>query len=275
MDAGRAIRRIHILPYRPAKKNVLMLLSELTWPEVAELSKDTPVLIPIAALEQHGYHLPVYTDSMLLTEIVRRTEAAMHDQILVTPLMWLGNSDHHMDFPGTMSAPPRVYLDLLVGLLDNLIFHGFKRLFLINGHGGNDVPGKQAVFEVRQKYRDRKDLLLLFSTYWGLGDDAVTGSDQFKQHEMGHACEWETSMILRIAPQLVKDYKSLAEVKHGNPFLPASRGWITKDRTVPGHIGSPHLASAEKGETLFATFSDGVQNMLHRVIRWDGQSWEG
>jgi creatinine amidohydrolase len=252
-----------------------MLLSELTWPDVAGLSKDTPVLIPIAALEQHGHHLPVYTDSMLLGEIVRRTEAAMHDQILVTPLMWLGNSHHHMDFPGTMSAPPRVYLDLLVGLLDNMIFHGFKRLFLINGHGGNDVPGKQAVFEVRQKYRDRKDLLLLFSTYWGLGDEAVTGTDQFTQHEMGHACEWETSMILRIAPQLVKDYKNAPVVKHGNPFLPATRGWITKDRTVPGHIGSPHLASSEKGETLFATFSDGVQKMLQRVIQWDGQSWEG
>ena len=252
-----------------------MFLSELTWPDVAHLSKDTPILIPIAAVEQHGHHLPVYTDSMLLTEIVRRVESAMHDQILVTPLMWLGNSDHHMDFPGTLSAPPRVYLDLLVGLLDNLIFHGFTRLFLINGHGGNDVPGKQAVFEVRQKYRDRKDLLLLFSTYWGLGDQAVTGRPEFTQHEMGHACEWETSMILRIAPQLVREYKNLEVVKHGNPFLPASRGWITKDRTVPGHIGSPHLASAEKGETLFATFSNGVQQMVKRIIHWDGKSWEG
>ena len=111
-----------------------MFLSELTWPDVAGLSKDTPVVIPIAAVEQHGHHLPVYTDSMLLTEIVRRVDSAMHDQILVTPLMWLGNSDHHLDFPGTLSAPPRVYIDLLVGLLDNLIMHGFKRLLLINGH---------------------------------------------------------------------------------------------------------------------------------------------
>ena len=91
-----------------------MFLSELTWPDVAALSKDTPVVIPIAAVEQHGHHLPVYTDSMLLTEIVSRVESAMHDQILVTPLMWLGNSDHHLDFPGTLSAPPRVYLDLLL-----------------------------------------------------------------------------------------------------------------------------------------------------------------
>ncbi|MDA1232847.1 MAG: creatininase family protein, partial [Planctomycetota bacterium] len=72
-----------------------MLLSELTWPDVAGLSKDTPILIPIAALEQHGHHLPVYTDSMLLGEIVRRVESSLHDQVLVTPLMWLGNSHHH------------------------------------------------------------------------------------------------------------------------------------------------------------------------------------
>ncbi|MDA1231575.1 MAG: creatininase family protein, partial [Planctomycetota bacterium] len=77
------------------------------------------------------------------------------------------------------------------------------------------------------------------------------------------------------APHLVRDYKTLAVVKHGNPFLPASRGWITRDRTEPGHIGSPHLASAEKGETLLATFSDGVQKMVQRMTRWDGKSWEG
>ena len=252
-----------------------MFLSELTWPDVAGLSKDIPVVIPIAAVEQHGHHLPVYTDSMLLTEIVRRAESAMHEQVLVTPLMWLGNSDQHLDFSGTLSAPPRVYLDLLVGLLDNLIFHGFKRLFLINGHGGNDVPGKQAIFEVRQKYRDRADMLLLFSTYWALGDEAVTGSPEFSQHEMGHACEWETSMILRIAPQLVREYKNIAVVERGNPFLPATRGWTTRDRSAPGHIGEPHLASAEKGEALFSTFSEGVQHLLKRIIQWDGKSWEG
>ena len=82
-------------------------------------------------------------------------------------------------------------------------------------------------------------------------------------------------MILRIAPQLVREYKNLEVVKHGNPFLPATRGWITKDRTVLGHIGSPHLASAEKGETLFETFSNGVQQLVKRMIQWDGKSWEG
>lgn len=252
-----------------------MLLMDLTWPGVQALSKDLPVLIPVAAVEQHGHHLPVATDSLLLGEIVRRVEANMSEQVLICPLMWLGNSDHHLDFPGTLSAPPRVYLDLLVGLFDNLLTHGFKRLYMLNGHGGNDVPGKQAVFELRQRYRDRDDLLLLFSTYWSLGGRAWEQQTDIVQREMGHACEWETSMILRIAPHLVGDYRQAGEVPAGNPFLPASRGWITKERSGPGHIGQPHLATADKGEALFATFSRDVQQMLQRVIAWDGHSWEG
>ena len=60
-----------------------------------------------------------------------------------------------MDFPGTLSAEPRMYLDLLCGLLENFITHGFKRLLFLYGHGGNDAPRKQAVFETRQKHRDR------------------------------------------------------------------------------------------------------------------------
>jgi creatinine amidohydrolase len=252
-----------------------MLLHEMTWPAISGLSKETPVVIPIAAVEQHGHHLPIYTDSMLCGEIVRRAEQSMGHQILFAPLMWLGNSHHHMDFSGTLSASPRVYLDLLVGLLDNLITHGFKRLLILNGHGGNDVPGKQAIFEVRQNYRERKDLLLLFTTYWSLGTEPWRVAPDIQQREMGHACEWETSMILRIAPHLVGDFKNAAAVEPGNPFTPASRGWITKDRTVPGHIGWPQLASPEKGEALFTAFSNDVESLLQRMLRWDGISWEG
>ena len=68
-----------------------MLLAEQPWPTIAGLSRDTPVVIPIAAVEQHGHHLPVFTDSMLLGEIVRRIEAEMSGELLITPLQWLGN----------------------------------------------------------------------------------------------------------------------------------------------------------------------------------------
>lgn len=252
-----------------------MHLADLTAPDVRALNKDTPVVVPIAALEQHGGHLPLFTDSMLLGEIIRRTAARFEQTVLFTPLMWLGNSDHHLDFSGTLSASPRTYLDLLSDIAENVLHHGFRRIVFINGHGGNDVPGRQAIFEVRQKHRQRKDLLMVLGTYWLLGAKPNEIHSTLHQSQMGHACEWETSMILRIRPDLVRPYKDLAPVEFGNAFEPAHRAWVTQDRTTPGHIGFPHLASPEKGESLFQIFSEDVARLLNRVLKWDGKSWEG
>ncbi len=251
-----------------------MQLTDLTWPRVQGMSKDIPVVIPVAALEQHGHHMPLFTDSLLLAEVIRRVSEHVDDAVLFAPLQWLGNSHHHLDFPGTLSASPRVYLDLLSGLAENFIHHGFRRIVFVNGHGGNDVPGRQTIFELRQTYRQRTDLLLLFATYWLLGTD--DGQDtRFEQQQMGHACEWETSMMLKLDPRLVGDYRAAKPVAFGNAFEPACRGWVTQDRTEPGHIGAPHLASDEKGEWLFQRFSKDVNALIQRVKTWDGGSWEG
>jgi creatinine amidohydrolase len=251
-----------------------MELTDLKWPDVEALSRDTPVVIPIAAHEQHGHHMPLYTDSLLLGEIVRRAEERLGDDALFAPLMWLGNSHHHMDFPGTLSAEPRVYLDLLNGLLENFLQHGFKRILLLNGHGGNMVPGAQAVFEVRQRHRDRKDLLLLSATYWDQAKIPDAHAD-LVQDAMGHAGELETSMMLVIRPELVGDYAATDEVPKGESFATATRGWTTKDRSPPGHIGVPAAASAEKGEALFHAFTGGAVKLIRELQNWDGQSWDG
>ncbi len=252
-----------------------MQLADLNSPTIASLRKDIPVVFPVAALEQHGKHLPVFTDSLLLGEIVRRAADRMGDRALFAPLLWLGNSDHHLDFAGTLSVPPRTYLDLLGGLLENFIRYGFQRIVFINGHGGNDVPGRQAVFEVRQRHRHRNDLLLLFATYWQLGSKPAETLPQLQQHYMAHACEWETSMILRLAPGLVGPIHKIEPVPSGNAFEPAMRGWITKDRTAEGHIGDPRSATPEKGEALFQLFADDLVAFLQRVERWDGKPWNG
>ena len=251
-----------------------MELAELTWPDVDALDRSTPVVIPVAALEQHGHHMPVFTDSMLLNEIVRRAHAKLSGQVLLVPLMWLGNSHHHLDFPGTVSAEPRVWLDLLGGLVDNFVTHGFRRIVVINGHGGNDVPGRQATFEIRQRYRDLQDLLLLFATYWEL-ENPLAKIPDLCQTQMGHACEWETSMILKLKPQLVKQHQLVSAVDSGNPFLPAQRAWTMRDRSQEGHVGNPAAATQDKGEQLFELFAGGLERFLKRVIRWDGTSWDG
>lgn len=250
-----------------------MYLADLTWQDIAALSKDTPVVFPVAAMEQHGRHLPFSTDSMLTGEITRRAEIALGANALFAPLLWLGNSHHHMDFPGTLSAEPRVYLDLLCGLLDNFLTHGFKRLLILNGHGGNEVPASQALYEIRQRHRQCNDLLLLAINYWKTDEEAIKSHPDLRQTVMLHACEWETSMVLRLAPHLVKEHRHVAPQEPGGVFEPASRGWIMPDRSIDGHVGAPREATAEKGEALLQAFTRGVVEFIQRVIAWDGKSW--
>jgi creatinine amidohydrolase len=251
-----------------------VLLQDLSWPQAAAAS-ELPVVIPIAACEQHGHHLPVFTDSMLLGEVVRLAALSLGDRLVWAPLLWLGNSHHHLDFAGTLSAAPRTYLNLLGDLIDNLVTHGYRRIVLLNGHGGNIVPAGQTIFEARQRYRERSDLLLLSATYWQLGCKPRHTNSSLVQDQMGHACEWETSMILHLAPHSVGELSQLEAVSPQMPFEPASQGWITKDRSAPGHIGDPRRATAAKGQLLFRVFSHDVATFLERVIQWDGRSWDG
>lgn len=251
-----------------------MELYTLRWPQVAALPRTTPVVFPVAALEQHGHHMPVITDSLLLGEVMRRAQEALHGRCLFAPLQWLGNSHHHLDFPGTLSASPRVYLDLLIDLAENVLRHGFTRIVFVNGHGGNSVPLQQATFELRQKLRDRRDVLLVSATYWALGGKPWEVDPSLVQREMGHACEWETSMMLRIRPELVTGLPETTDVPFGTGFSPAHRAWVMPDRSAPGHIGDPRSASAEKGEALFRVFAADVQRLLERAIAWDGNAWD-
>lgn len=253
-----------------------MELPDLAWPAVDALPRSTPVVFPIAALEQHGRHMPVFTDSMLLGEVIRRVkQTPVAAKCLFAPLQWLGNSHHHCDFPGTLSATPRVYLDMLKDLATCFIRHGFTRIVFVNGHGGNIVPSQQALFELKQDLRDRRDLLLLTLTYWDSAGKPHESIPGFTQQQMGHACEWETSMVLRLNPSLVVGpLEKVPEVPFGRAFAPGHRAWVMPDRSEPGHIGTPSAANSEKGEALFAFFSAGVAGYLERVAAWDGKTWD-
>lgn len=251
------------------RERIGMLLHELSSPAFAALDRSIPVVLPIAALEQHGRHLPLFTDSILAGEVARRAEEALGGEAVFGPVMWLGNSHHHLDHAGTLSAEPRAYLDLLGSMLENLLVHGFRRVVFLNGHGGNMVPSAQAVFEARQRRREVPGPTCLSLTYWTAGPSPKGGAGDpgLLQDRMGHACEWETSMMLRLRPDLVGPLGDLEDVSQEEPHGPASWGWVMPERSEAGHIGSPGRASAEKGEYLLRTFSGHVADRIRALLR--------
>jgi len=111
----------------------------------------------------------------------------------------------------------------------------------------------------------RDDLTLLSATYWQLGARPQENDASFVQSEMGHACEWETSMILALRPDLVGDYAAQPPVPQGRPHRPAQQAWITRERSDRGYIGDPTAATAEKGERLLEWFSNDVIRFLEQL----------
>jgi len=231
-------------------------------------------VFPVAALEQHGRHAPLFTDSLLMGEIARRAEERLGSTALFAPLQWLGNSTitwisgnalgRSAALHRSAQRPPGELPGARIPAAPHPQWARRERR-----------PGKQAVFEVRQRHRDRRDLLLLFATYWNLTDRAAQSHPDLQDGSLGHACEWETSMVLRLNPKLIKDHTNVPAQGRGNPFEPASRGWIMPDRSQPGHVRRSRHATAEKGEALFAAFTDGAEAMIRRMIAWDGRSWDG
>ena len=181
-----------------------MDLAHMTWTQVAALDRGTPVVLPIAALEQHGHHMPVFTDSLLLGEILRRVkETAVASQVLFAPLMWWGNSHHHMDMPGTMSAPPRLYLDLLPRIGGKLPGSRFPENRARQWAWREHDTLSAGRLELRQNSRERTDLLLAALTYWECAAPRAS-SPSLSQESMGHACEWKTeiSALRRHVPSI-------------------------------------------------------------------------
>src|SRR5436190_12728059 len=110
-----------------------MRFAEMTAPEIRSVSRDeTLVVAPIAACEQHSRHLPVFTDSILVGAVADGVEKNAPDRVLLLPVLWLGASDHHLPFGGTLTATLPAYERMLMDLLTPLLRDGFRRVMLLN-----------------------------------------------------------------------------------------------------------------------------------------------
>src|ERR1044071_4204362 len=104
-----------------------MVLANMTWQEVDAAHRSCVVLIPTGSLEQHGPHLPLFTDSILAGAVAEGVEKKLGEKVLLTPTLWLGASGHHLRFPGSLSNSFEAYMGAIESLCESLIPHGFTK----------------------------------------------------------------------------------------------------------------------------------------------------
>ncbi len=248
-----------------------MKYGELRWPEIDALDKDRVVVVcPIGSLEQHGHHLPLLTDSLLVTAVADAVHERLADQVLLTPTLWLGASDHHLDFPGTVSASNSIYVEIIKDVASSFVQHGFTRILFLNGHGGNIAPGETAITELTNQDDECDDVYIALASYFSIAEKAVAPEKHGMQTpSITHACEYETSLMMHVHPHLVLADRAKGQGERVLPEPPGTRIAARFHRhTETGAMGRPDLATPEKGASLFAAIVDKVASMIRQITEW-------
>jgi creatinine amidohydrolase len=227
------------------------------------------VVLPVASMEQHGPHLPVGVDTILCEGVCRAgaERAASEVAVVVAPTLWCGMAEHHMAFGGTFTFDIPTYRAVLLAFLRSIERHGFKRVLIINGHGGNIA----ALNAFLPEFARETGLRVYAATYFELAasDIAPLLEDQKTVH---HACEVETSMMLVLAPETVKRdrFPEAFGLLDGDPrkAFKAARFHSFQTMTPSGVIGDARRASREKGEKLLAVCAEGLADVLRNEKMW-------
>lgn len=178
-----------------------MYWEQLTSPQIKALDKNIPVVLPVAAIEQHGPHLPLATDKMIGEHFCSELNAVIPDDVVILPTISVGCSEHHLDFGGTLSVRHGTMLDQLQDIAGCVAKHGFKNLLALNSHGGNQAIGQ--TFVEAFGFRNPQCRVAL-ATWWRICLEELYEITETPPGGTGHAGEFETSLMLLIAPHLVR-----------------------------------------------------------------------
>jgi creatinine amidohydrolase len=243
-----------------------MRFHDMTWPLLRNVPRDsTVILAPIAACEQHSRHLPTYTDTLLVTAVAEGVEQRLPQQILLLPTQWFGASSHHLRFGATLSAEVETHITMITDLLIPLLDDGYLRFLVLNGHGGNVDTMHVALRRLQPRYRGR---LLSAASYWEIAEKELAALAAGPRKSMGHACEFETSMVMALRPDLVRR----DEIKDDPPAdEPVLRGLYLaedmKQRTDHGAVGYPERATADRGRAFLAACIDRTMEIIQELLR--------
>jgi len=262
--SGPAIPAERFLPY-------------LTWTQVRDLPPNTVAVLQVAATEQHGPHLPVYTDVLIGQAIIGAALAKLPASapVFVLPPVTFGKSNEHRGFPGTVFLSAEVLYRTLLEVGTSVHAWGIRRLVLVNTHGGNRPVVDMAARDIRDATG-----MITFAVHAG----ALGGGGELSkaEEEFGlHAADAETSIVMAACPELVRQVEATAQYPKprvaGNPDprFRASRGdaqfaWLTRDVSDTGVIGDPTPASPEKGRRLIALRAERLAALFLEALNWEG-----
>ncbi|RQG90703.1 creatininase family protein [Natrarchaeobius chitinivorans] len=234
-----------------------MDLTEATWTDVSELETDLAVL-PVGSTEQHGPHAPLGTDVLTARAVADAGVERVDREVVRAPAIPVGIAEEHRQFPGTMWVSPETFRRYVRESIESLAYHGFDRVVVVNGHGGN----VDALREVGGRLsRDGTAYAVPFTWFEAVGDHSA---------EMGHGGPLETALVRHCEPDLVREDR-IDEAKAG-----AADGWgewvshanlayDSAEFTENGVVGDPSDGTERRGEELLELAGDALARLLEAV----------
>jgi creatinine amidohydrolase len=252
------------------------MFTDLTFRQIAELPAETVAVLPLGSIEQHGPHLPVSTDYVIAASVAEASVAAAASAgtapVLLLPPLAYTKSDEHAWAPGTIWLSWETLMRTLVDIGRSIAKSPVRRLFFLNGHGGNSALGQVACRELRREFG-----LLTFFGHPSVPVDHGGATSEPSELGMGiHGGFHETSMMLHLRPELVHlELASPAVPEHLTSYRkigfgkPVSFGWLSDDFGPAGHIGDPTGASAEVGKAHFEGAVAGTAAAIEEASRFE------
>lgn len=245
------------------------LLGRMTWPEAkAALERAPLAIVPTGAIEQHGTHMALDTDVVRADGFSARLAEELAPRAVVTPCLAPGASSHHMEFPGTLSVSPVTFQQMLYEVVESLYRHGWRYVFIVNGHGGNVSASGVAISRLQADFPDLK-----------IASTGITSlvNDLAAEHTVGpkaaHSSEIETSQRMYLDRSGVREDVLRAardETPERHPGVRAGYGIKAPrpfHRVSPdGATGTPSASSVELGEQLIETAVTRATDFLRRFL---------
>jgi creatinine amidohydrolase len=251
--------------------------AEMTWTDFAARDMARAIaILPVAATEQHGPHLPLGTDSFIMDGYLARVVPRVPDElsVLFLPVQNCGLSIEHTDFPGTLSAPAELLVSAWTKLCECVHRAGCRKLVLLTSHGGNT-----AILDIiAHDLRARLGMLVVLASWHRFGAPGGLFSADEQAHGI-HAGEIETSLMLNFRPDLVREdeagdfqSRSVAMEREFNwlrPGRPTGFGWMSQDLSASGAMGNAAAATARNGEACADHGATAFIELLHDTDGFD------